>query len=238
LREPNLGKTNPRVSLHYSLAICFAPSLADSIIFLTLTRLLVVIIFENFSFALFTPPPLGDFQCSPLACPAARGLELSQRARLTAAPPWSLARGRGAPRCAHPSSTPSPPRAPCAAPLGAWPWPRRGVRATRHPGGLLCSPRPRRARSRLWLPWRDPRPGAWPGARPPAPARAPLRSTAPARRGFGSRGRGAPTWRGPCPRLVRNALCGLARASALVVRAASWRGSPCPGATCSAPPRL
>jgi hypothetical protein len=45
------------------LAICFAPSLADSIIFLTLTRLVVVIIFENFSFALFTPP-LGDFQLS------------------------------------------------------------------------------------------------------------------------------------------------------------------------------
>jgi hypothetical protein len=61
LREPNLGKTNPRVSLHYLLAICFAPSLADSIIFLTLTRLVVVIIFEYFSFALFTPP-LGDFQ--------------------------------------------------------------------------------------------------------------------------------------------------------------------------------
>jgi hypothetical protein len=60
LREPNLGKTNPRVSLH-SFAICFAPSLADSIVFLTLTRLVVVIIFENFSFALFTPP-LGDFQ--------------------------------------------------------------------------------------------------------------------------------------------------------------------------------
>jgi hypothetical protein len=56
LKEPNLGKTNPRVSLHYSLAICFATSLADSIIFLTLTRLVVVIIFENFSFALFTPP--------------------------------------------------------------------------------------------------------------------------------------------------------------------------------------
>jgi hypothetical protein len=60
LREPNLGKTNPRVLPHYSLAICFAPSLADSIIFLTLTRLVVVIVFENFSFALFTPP-LGDF---------------------------------------------------------------------------------------------------------------------------------------------------------------------------------
>jgi hypothetical protein len=55
LREPNLGKTNPRVLPHYSLAICFAPSLANSIIFLTLTRLVVVIVFENFSFALFTP---------------------------------------------------------------------------------------------------------------------------------------------------------------------------------------
>jgi hypothetical protein len=67
LREPNLGKTNPRVSLHYSFAICFAPSLADSIIFLTLTRLIVVIILENFSFALFTPPPpLGNFQAQIL----------------------------------------------------------------------------------------------------------------------------------------------------------------------------
>jgi hypothetical protein len=37
------------------LAICFAPSLADSLIFLTLTRLVVVFIFVNFSFALFTP---------------------------------------------------------------------------------------------------------------------------------------------------------------------------------------
>jgi hypothetical protein len=45
----------------YSLAICFAPSLTDLIISLTLTRLVVLIIFENFSFALFTPP-LGDFQ--------------------------------------------------------------------------------------------------------------------------------------------------------------------------------
>ena len=45
----------------YSLAICFAPSLADSIIFLTLTRLVVVIKFVNFRFSLFTPS-LGDFQ--------------------------------------------------------------------------------------------------------------------------------------------------------------------------------
>jgi hypothetical protein len=43
------------------LAICFAPSLADSFILLTLTRLVVVFIFVNFSFALFTPP-LGDYQ--------------------------------------------------------------------------------------------------------------------------------------------------------------------------------
>jgi hypothetical protein len=35
--------------------------LSDSIIFLTLTRLVVVINFVNFSVALFTPP-LGDFQ--------------------------------------------------------------------------------------------------------------------------------------------------------------------------------
>jgi transposase InsO family protein len=56
LREPNLGKTNPRVTLFILLAICFAPSLADSFIFLTLTRLVVVFIFVNFRFALFTPP--------------------------------------------------------------------------------------------------------------------------------------------------------------------------------------
>ena len=61
LQEPNLGKTNLRVSLAYSLGICFAPSLSDSFIFLTLTRLVVVFIFVNFSFALFTPP-LGDYQ--------------------------------------------------------------------------------------------------------------------------------------------------------------------------------
>jgi hypothetical protein len=37
-----------------------ALSLADSILFLTLTRLVVVFIFVNLSFALFTPP-LGDY---------------------------------------------------------------------------------------------------------------------------------------------------------------------------------
>jgi hypothetical protein len=43
------------------LAICFSSSLSDSFIFLTLTRLVVVLKFINFRFALFTPP-LGDFQ--------------------------------------------------------------------------------------------------------------------------------------------------------------------------------
>jgi hypothetical protein len=38
------------------LAICFSPSLSDSFIILTLTRLVVVLKFINFRFALFTPP--------------------------------------------------------------------------------------------------------------------------------------------------------------------------------------
>jgi hypothetical protein len=37
------------------LTICLAPSLSDSFIFLTLTRLVVVLKFINFRFALFTP---------------------------------------------------------------------------------------------------------------------------------------------------------------------------------------
>jgi hypothetical protein len=41
--------------------ICFSPSLSDSFIFRTLTRLVVVLKFINFRFALFTPP-LGDLQ--------------------------------------------------------------------------------------------------------------------------------------------------------------------------------
>jgi hypothetical protein len=45
--------------------ICFSPSLSDSFIFLTLTRLVVVLKFINFRFALFTPP-LGDFHCFSL----------------------------------------------------------------------------------------------------------------------------------------------------------------------------
>jgi hypothetical protein len=43
--------------------ICFAPSLSDLFIFLTLTRLVVEIKFVNIRFTLFTPP-LGDFHAS------------------------------------------------------------------------------------------------------------------------------------------------------------------------------
>jgi hypothetical protein len=60
LREPNLGKTNPRVTLFICLRFVLRP-LSDSLLFLTLTRLVVVINFVNFSFTLFTPP-LGDYQ--------------------------------------------------------------------------------------------------------------------------------------------------------------------------------
>jgi hypothetical protein len=55
LRKPNLGKTNSRVILFIRLRFVLHP-LSDSIKFLTLTRLVVVINFVNFSFALFTPP--------------------------------------------------------------------------------------------------------------------------------------------------------------------------------------
>jgi hypothetical protein len=61
------------------LAICFAPSLSDSIIFLTLTRLVVVIKLLNFRFALFTPP-LGDYHTSLGMAPRTR-LERSESVR-------------------------------------------------------------------------------------------------------------------------------------------------------------
>jgi hypothetical protein len=86
LQEPNLGKTNLRVSLAYSLGICFALSLSDSFIFLTLTRLVVVFIFVNFSFALFTPP-LGDYHSRP------RGISASPEAPLQRLTYFRLARG-------------------------------------------------------------------------------------------------------------------------------------------------
>jgi hypothetical protein len=60
----------------HSLFACdlFLPSLSDSFIFLTLTRLVFVLKFINFRFALFTSPPLGDFQ---LVSEPGASLELS-----------------------------------------------------------------------------------------------------------------------------------------------------------------
>jgi hypothetical protein len=83
LQEPNLGKTNPRVTLLICLRFVFHP-LADSIIFLTLTRLVVVINFVNFSFALFTPP-LGDYQYAMLRSylPVAKGTIVSTKPSTT-----------------------------------------------------------------------------------------------------------------------------------------------------------
>jgi hypothetical protein len=54
LQKPNLGKTNHCVSLLIRLRFVFRP-LSDSFIFATLTRLVVVLKFINFRFALFTP---------------------------------------------------------------------------------------------------------------------------------------------------------------------------------------
>jgi hypothetical protein len=56
LREPNLGKTNPRVSLTYSLAICFAPSLADSILFLNANPACSCVYICKFQFRPIHPP--------------------------------------------------------------------------------------------------------------------------------------------------------------------------------------
>jgi hypothetical protein len=62
------------------LGFVFAPSLSDSFIFLTLTWLVVVFIFVNFSFALFTPP-LGDYQvalASRAGVAGGHGLEIGE----------------------------------------------------------------------------------------------------------------------------------------------------------------
>jgi hypothetical protein len=55
LRELNLSKTNPRVTLLIHLRFVLRPLSRTRFIFLTLTRLVVVIKFVNFRFTLFTP---------------------------------------------------------------------------------------------------------------------------------------------------------------------------------------
>jgi hypothetical protein len=54
LQEPNLGKTNHHVIRSISLVDLFSPSLSDSVIFLTLTRLVVVLKVYKFQIYLIT----------------------------------------------------------------------------------------------------------------------------------------------------------------------------------------
>jgi hypothetical protein len=61
LREPNLGKTNPRVSLHYSLAICFH-ALSLGLVFISNTNPACSCVYIcKFQFRPIHPP-LGDYQ--------------------------------------------------------------------------------------------------------------------------------------------------------------------------------
>jgi hypothetical protein len=55
LQEPNLGKTNHCVICSISLVDLFSPSLSDSVLFLMLTRLVVVLKVYKFQICLFTP---------------------------------------------------------------------------------------------------------------------------------------------------------------------------------------
>jgi hypothetical protein len=54
------------------------PSLSDSFLFLTLTRLVIVLKFINFRFALFTPP-LGNFHSSRGGLPSPHSEADTQR---------------------------------------------------------------------------------------------------------------------------------------------------------------
>jgi hypothetical protein len=173
---------------------------------------------------------------SPVRSPA-------RRARLPPAP----ARRR-CPRCVRPAPVPlgafAQPRCPsarlgpvsasarAATPGSARPRPRSQLLPARRAWPAPCaavalcpaSSRPRRACL---------------GAAPACPLAAWRAQPLPlplSRRGFGSRGHGAPVWRGPLPVARPRCACGsfaarlrgLARACARVVRTVLWRGSPCP----------
>jgi hypothetical protein len=61
LREPNLGKTNPRVSLHYSLAICFS-ALSRGLDYISNANPACSCDYScEFQFRPIHPPPLGDY---------------------------------------------------------------------------------------------------------------------------------------------------------------------------------
>jgi hypothetical protein len=62
LQEPNLGKTNPRVTLSIWLRFVFHPLLRTHLLLLTLTPACSCDYFCKFQFRPIHPPPLGDYQ--------------------------------------------------------------------------------------------------------------------------------------------------------------------------------
>jgi hypothetical protein len=130
--------------------ICFSPSLSDSFIFLTLTRLVVVLKFINFRFALFTPP---------------RRLSLTPTSTLAPAPVPA--------RRARPGSSPAQRPWPGVSSARAATVPlRSAARARLGPG--VCAARPRRVSAALRARARVVRTVLWHGSSCPRRARLPL----------------------------------------------------------------
>jgi hypothetical protein len=73
LQEPNLGKTNPRVTLFICLRFVLRPLLRTHLLSLTLTPACSCDYFCKFQFRPIHPPPLGDYQ------PPRRGPRLPAR---------------------------------------------------------------------------------------------------------------------------------------------------------------
>jgi hypothetical protein len=61
LQEPNLGKTNPRVTLFICLRFVLRPLLWTHLLLLTLTPACSCDYFCKFQFRPIHPPPLGDY---------------------------------------------------------------------------------------------------------------------------------------------------------------------------------
>jgi hypothetical protein len=73
LQEPNLGKTNLRVSLAYSFGICFAPSLTDSFPISNANPACSCVYICKFQFRPIHPPSRRLSDTSPTLPPAEAG---------------------------------------------------------------------------------------------------------------------------------------------------------------------